>query len=245
MQKTLDLSTYQYSPFAEEEFPMTMQVAMVGMDGIVLASDTKWQSTLTRGNLRSRHTSGSSKIAISDELSVAIACAQNMETAYAIADAVIAELSGSDWDFPINPMEQIGQRFLDASGERNSFQCLVVTARPSLRLFQLESACVNGVPNKAMCHEIKNKAINGDNANAAVFWAERYYKMKSVQALMRLAAQLIVDSAKLNSGFIGGLEIVICDGGGIRRLPDDLTTALELEAEKRGKAIEELFFGRP
>ena len=87
--------------------------------------------------------------------------------------------------------------------------------------------------------------MNGDNANAAVFWAERYYRTEPVEVLKQLAAQLIADAAKLNTGFIGGLEIIVCDGNGIERLPDDLTADLELEAEKRGRTIGELFFKPP
>jgi hypothetical protein len=222
---------------------MTMQVAMVGIDGIVLASDTKWQFTQDRGNLRSRHTSGSSKIIISDEQGIAIACARSMETAEAVATAIIAELSDSDWVHPANLMETIGQGIIDSSSEERSyFQCLVVTSRPSVRLFQLETATINGVPRRAICHEIRDKAINGDNANASVFWAERYYKAKSVQSLIPLAAQLIVDAAKLNAGFIGGLEIIVCDeSGGPRRLTKEDIVRLEASAEERGEHIGSLF----
>ena len=67
--------------------------------------------------------------------------------------------------------------------------------------------------------------------------AERYYEKKPVKILLPLAAQLIVDSAKLNSGFIGGLEIVVCDGDGIKYLPEEAIADLEAKCEERGKAI--------
>jgi hypothetical protein len=223
---------------------MTMQVAMVGTDGIILASDTKWANTQRRGNLESRDTSLATKIQIDERHGVAIGCSMNMETATAIGDAIVAELSDQDWRDPIHPTQVIGQRVLDSLRERNLFQCLIVSTRPTLRLFKLESATINGEPNRAICRQIKDKAIGGDNANAAVFWTERYYKPKPVQALLSLAAQLIVDSVKFNSGFIGGLEIVICNASGIERLPDDVIAALESEAGKRSRAIGELLFGK-
>jgi hypothetical protein len=50
---TTDLLIYRpvvgCPPHIEEEFPMTMQVGMVGTDGILIASDTKWMSTLHGG----------------------------------------------------------------------------------------------------------------------------------------------------------------------------------------------------
>lgn len=218
---------------------MTMQAAMVGNNGIVLASDTKWQFTARRGNLQTRHTSGSSKIMVSDELGIAIACAKSMETAQLIADTILARLTSADWKSPGPAMEAIAQKVIDATtGDRRFFQCLIVTTSPTLRLFQLETVTLNGIPNRAMCHQIIDKAISGDNANAAAFWAERFYgKDRPVGSLIPLAAQVIVDAAKLNSGFVGGLEVVICDERGPRRLSDDENSAYDVQAERRSEQI--------
>jgi len=220
-----------------------MQAAMVGTNGIVLASDTKWQFTAQRGNLQTRHTSGSSKILVSEERGIAIACAKSMETADLIADTILGKLSATDWTYPGCAMEAIAQGVIDTiADERRFFQCLVATARPSVRLFQIETVTLNGVPNRAMCHQIIDKAISGDNANAAAFWAERYYrKSQPAESLIPLAAQVIVDASKLNSGFVGGLEIVVCDERGPRRLSDDENSAYEAQAERRSAQIAEMF----
>lgn len=222
---------------------MTMQAAMVGANGIVLASDTKWQFTARRGNLQTRHTSGSSKILVSDEQGVAIACAKSMETAGLIADTILGKLSAADWIHPGHAMEVIAQNVIDTiTDERRFFQCLIATSRPSVRLFQIETVTLNGVPNRAMCHQIIDKAISGDNANAAAFWAERYYcKGKPVESLIPLAAQVVVDAASLNSGFVGGLEIVVCDERGPRRFSDDENSAYEAESERRSEEIARTF----
>src|ERR1035437_5124768 len=119
------IPAYWSSSLVGEDLPMTMQVAMVGTDGIVLASDTKWAIAQRRGNLESRHTSLSTKITVNDQCTVAISCAKHMETASAIADAIIKELSDKDWECPIGPMQTIGQRVLDTLQGRNLFHCLV------------------------------------------------------------------------------------------------------------------------
>jgi hypothetical protein len=223
---------------------MTMQVAMVGTDGIVLASDTRWAHTQRgSGNSAVRHTSSASKIKVSNRGHIAVACARNMETSGAIAVAIIAELTDQEWEYPILPMERISQRILDSAGDRKDFQCLIVCLRPTLRLFQLECAMVNGEPDRSICHQINDKAISGDNANSAVFWLERYYQRKPVQVLGPLAAQVVVTAGKLNAAAIGGLEIIVCDGNGIHRVSDESTSGLESAAEEWDRTIAELFAG--
>jgi len=88
-----------HSPISEEEFPMTMQVGMVGTDGVILASDTKWTDTREL-----RHTFGSSKIKLTADRRVAITCARNMETSCRMAEWILAELSDEQRKNPIAPI---------------------------------------------------------------------------------------------------------------------------------------------
>src|SRR5262249_5822525 len=99
-----------YWPTCEEELPMTMQVGMVGTDGIVLASDTKWVEH-TLGAARNIY--DKTKIKISDERGIAISYARNMETAGPVADSIIAELTDSEMLTPIFPTQNLAQQILD------------------------------------------------------------------------------------------------------------------------------------
>src|SRR5713101_603773 len=60
-----------FPPLLEEEFPMTMQVGMVGTDGVLIASDTRWMNTPRLRNNQfwagGRYTFNSPKIRISHE----------------------------------------------------------------------------------------------------------------------------------------------------------------------------------
>lgn len=228
--------------FAEEEFPMTMQIAMVGSDGIVLASDTCWSNTHRGMTSAIRDTSSATKIIQNDV--VAIACARDMETSVPIARAIINGMGEKQWEENTKHyIESIAEGVLATAGDRTNIECLIVATRPDLRLFHLASGVtVDKVPTSAYCRDILDKAVAGDTANSAVFWSERYYRRAPIAFLVSLAAQVIIDAGKRH-GFISGLEIFLCDGSGIRRLPDDEITDHELQAGKRGRVIGELLFG--
>ncbi len=231
------------SMFTGEEVPMTMQVAMVGTDGIVLASDTCWANTLRAMTSNSRDTSSSSKII--DNGVVAIACARNMETSLVIARVILAEMDDDKWENnTCGHIELMAGRIMVTAGDRADIQCLIITTQPTLQLLHLASGVtLNGVPASVYCRRISDKAVAGDTANSAVYWSERYYRRTSVASLIPLAAQVIIEAGNLHHGYISGLEIALCDGSGIRRVPNDSIAALELEAKKRSRAIGELFFG--
>lgn len=211
---------------------MTIQIAMVGTDGLVLAGDTKWSWT----NEPIHWTQGSSKIKIDPDRKTAVSCARNMETAEPIAEAILG-LSGDVWKQPRAHIGLAAQPVVDKAPYRKDAQCLIVRAGILDRFYRLQVATINGVPNQVVCHEIADKAVVGINNNAAIYWMERYYEKRPVGQLIPLAAQLVVCSAKLNSAMIGGLEIVVCLDSGIRRLSDESIGELESDASRFDKAI--------
>jgi hypothetical protein len=221
---------------------MTMQVAMVGADGIVLASDTKYAYT-PDGDDGPRHTYASSKIKINRDASIAVAFARNMDTSSDIADAVIAGLTDKDWmDGPTFPIQRVAQKVVDST-DRKDAQCLIVSARPSLALFKLDVGTLNGERNRAHCWQIGDKAIAGDNHNPAIFWSERYWGSAPIKHLIPIVAHLIISAKRFNSGGIEGLEIVACDGGGVRRLSDESILELESKSKEWDEHIGALFAG--
>src|SRR5436309_1564256 len=125
----------------EEEFPMTMQIGMVGTDGIILASDTKWMDS--RENVR--HTFSNSKIKLEDfgnGRGIAVSFARNMETSGRMANQIMAKFKDEDWRDPITPIETIAANVLKTAGDSNDAHCLIVlsSAVYGLRLFFLEVA---------------------------------------------------------------------------------------------------------
>ncbi len=128
----------------EEEMPMTMQVGMVGSDGILLAGDTRWTYTpkLRPNELWSgkRYTQGIEKIVINRNRGMAVTCARNMEVARSLANLVIAEIRDEDCAAPIAALEAIGNKVLASCEEkRNDAQCLIAFMKPTPRYLSCNS----------------------------------------------------------------------------------------------------------
>jgi len=217
---------------------MTMQVAMVGTDGILLASDLMW----AENNLPIRASQLSPKIKLSARCDVAVSFARSMETAGLVADAILA-LEDSDWDDPITTLMAAARGVVEQPTiGRKEIQCLIVSAKPTVAAYFLRVSNMGGCWTP-YCQNVIGYACAGDDTNPAVFWVKRYYEHRPVEALLPLAAQLVVSASEVNSAGIGGLEIVTCVAGSIKRLPSDSIDALESEAQKRSRAIGELVLG--
>jgi hypothetical protein len=204
---------------------MTMQVGMVGTDGIVLASDTRYISQ----GAGVRQSFNASKITANYDRGIAISQAHCMETARRIGDAILSDLKDSEFGSPTGPIERIASTVIDPAGSRKQVECLIALVKPTPRLFYLQSGMVDfGV----RCDQICGAVNVGDKENAAIFWRQRYYQKSPIRGLIALAAHLVCVSRHLNSGSIGGLEIVLCDAAGLRRLSDKDIIRLEKKADE-------------
>ena len=92
---------------SDEEFPMTMQVGMVGTDGVLIASDTRVMNNITTGPseqpyLPRQTVDKSRKIIVNHKRGIAISLAKSMETAGRVAAAVIAGLKDKEFAYPLN-----------------------------------------------------------------------------------------------------------------------------------------------
>jgi hypothetical protein len=223
---------------------MTMQVGMVGTDGIVLASDTLWTQSPMSGSEGARHSYSSHKIRIFKERGVAISSARDMETANFVADRIAADPRLDE--YPADRkflIEEIGNECLEKVGDRNEAQCLILFHNPKPSLFAFEYAIVNR-KHGPWCGKIIDGAVHtGDTVNAATFWSERYCHLAPVRALVPLAAHLIVSAGKLNPAVIRGLEIVLCQADGFHRLSDESISNLVSKSNEWDDKIGELILG--
>ena len=236
-----------FTAIEREEIPMTMQVGMVGSDGILLASDTYGMNppTLGRDHLWAgvRYSTNNTKIKVSHESGIAIACAWDMITSGLIADSIISGWTDDDLADPEGALERLCENVADK--EKRRAQCLVVLTRPTPQMFFLQSVNFENEWSP-WCQKMLTKAITGDNVNAAIFWAERYYEKflplhLSMERLIPLAAQMIVSARELNTAGIGGLEIVLCGSSRISLLSDDSIDMLKQRALEWDETIGDLF----
>jgi hypothetical protein len=228
---------------------MTMQIAMKAKDGIILASDTRsMENPELRENefwAAGRYGPNVRKIKISHEKGIAISMAWDLVTAGYIARRIISDLTveTSAPDGIEDIISQIGAS-VPVSGRKRA-QCLIVLTRPILQILFLQVMVQCGEW-KVDCRKFTDFAIAGDNTNAAIFWAERYYLQnrwttKPMKRLIPLAAHLICSAHYLNTSGIGGLEMVLSSPTGIQRLSDKSIEALEDKAEGWDKGIGDLF----
>lgn len=225
---------------------MTMQVGMVGTDGVLIASDTYWiNDTDTLPPLAEkqsfiRYPDDSPKIMCDYERGIAVSRAKNMSAATRVAEAIIRDLSETEMAKPRKTIERIGETAV-ASLELKYVHCLIALQHPRPELYSFECGRIKDDP-EPICRKITTAIPAGDNVNAAVFWRARYYEeYKPIKTLIPLAAHMIMSANKLNSGSIRGLEIVLCDSDGLHRLDEESIRKLKAQANEWDEHIGSLF----
>lgn len=221
-----------------EEIPMTMQIGLLGTDGLVLASDTKWTLRQQLDGATVLAALGGSKIAINEAKTIAIACAGDMAKAYRLARAVFDALElekESDIDVRLRRIWRIGSEITSDIKP----QCLIAFSIPEPTLFLFQ--WLDG--DSPACIPIPTYAFAGDSINAAIYFPMRYYEREETQRLRRLAAHLIVAGGEINSGYIGGFETVCCENGVFERYTGIQNRALENEAKQQTNQIGRFILG--
>ncbi len=231
---------------------MTMQVGMVGTDGVLIASDTLLMDKPERASANEeqslvRDTSNESKIIINYKKGIAISCARTMRSARRVARNIISGLTDDQLANPREPIEKIGAevlKLLGLDGEKRDVQCLIIIQGATTGLYFFEFGEVDGELGPELgpiCKKVIKHKVAGDQLNPAVFWKNRYYERKPIRELIPLAAHLVVSASKLNGGSIDGLEIVLCDDDGIHYMSEESTRKLEAQANEWDEQIGSLF----
>jgi hypothetical protein len=221
-----------FSSAREDELPMTMQVAMIGSDGIVLASDLKWVTNISTYPPRRTH-HFESKIRIHG--GIAISCAGEMLDSLRLADEII-----SHWH----------------EGEGNALRCVRACENPPLqyigrecilavassrRLIHLQEILMEDGDSGKRWQFLVNRAQRvqtaGDEGNDARFWLRYYDTSLSVEELKGLAAHLVVEAQNFNNAMIGGLEVVVSNDAAFRQLSEEECQRLEADARKNATEV--------
>jgi len=214
---------------------MTMQVGMLGTNGVILAGDTR----INRQPLRGFHASWMSydgpKIRISDSGRVAISCAHDMQTANDVADAIFANMTHGDHASCEREIKEFGT----AAAQGRDVECIVVFADPLPCLYFFQHVKI-GETVQNQCQRITGCIPAGDTQNPAVFWGMSYYKPLPINQLKHLAACMVVAAGGLNSSIIGGFEIVFCTKDGCNRLSDESARELWFTAKEKIGRVGEL-----
>jgi hypothetical protein len=224
----------------EDELPMTMQIAMIAADGIVLASDTKvytpWFDRRKYGEISDAY--AGDKILISDTGTMAVSCAIDMIRAAEVAKKIMSERQHDE-----DGLRNISQIVSTFSGGP-AFECIVASLCPIPRIVRISYMPTSEKELSMFVVPASDRLCAGDHGNPSKFWHLRYYdRSLSVDSLSILAAQLIVDAAYFNSGTVGGLAMVKARRGGrFEFVAQDECSALETAAKRRSADIKNLVF---
>jgi hypothetical protein len=190
---------------------MTLHVALVGTDGIVLAGD---RQILTRGEDDFAITSLGSKIKTNSKAGVAVAW----------AGGDIARLTADDLarQFETLKDEDSIRQFLSRSFQKHRAEVERKRQREELLVIStrdLSRFVIATYPTDYVSWEWRStKDFIGARASCGYFFSERYYRKLPVRRLIPLAAMVILQAGQLNEPSISGLQIVTCTSVGIREL---------------------------
>ena len=207
---------------------MTLQVALKGNDGFVIASDTKSSSSFG--------TSITEKMFLKNSIVWAF-------SGYTALVRLGRKLELVETAVSLGSMEEAADKaLLDfPSVQKPSLNGRLIFACPAWKTFRQVTVSA-GV---AFAIEV-NPAFGGDFSNLACYLSERFYSPgKSVDELAFLAAHVVVEGALINPSEIGGLDVVVSKDGSLpRRLTkcelQSLTTRSESIYHKLENAI---FYG--
>ena len=204
-----------------EEYPVTFQVGMVGIDGVLLASD-KLVTEAPINEQSVRQTYLSDKITVLDEENLAY-CWAGDDLCDSLCNRVRSELKKSpERDFKDQLIEcgqlelQTKRRAPDGRELKGGVIFFVRRFPSGVELWKLST---NTSP---LANLIRDKTYAGDPTNAARFFVEYYFpseRLRPIRQLIHLAAHSVLMAAKLNTG-VRGLEMALCAHTKFEKLTD-------------------------
>jgi len=216
---------------------VTFQIGIRAGDGVILASDTR---VVQQGKIRT--SSDASKYFTGANIAC---CSSGTEYAEDVADYCVRNFN------PLiaidEQIERACRTMFDAmrsrGGDPGLFYGGVLTAHCDGKDTRLWTTSLRQLPDgkTKSTTEVSTYEYIGDNANSAVFIAEKYIRPAILRRLpMRdlalVAAHTVLMAGEINPSTVGGLEIFLCDSSGFNRLPENEITELsrqsaELDAE--------------
>ncbi len=211
---------------------MTLQVALVGTDGIVLASDRRF-TIHTAGKTTTAHRGR--KIRVAKDRGLAISYARS-HLGVVTGHAILREITDVELDSPESPLENLAnnvfrQHSSPFAAPPAAGEVLVVLLRDLATVHHLDIYAAS------VCQDSDDVAFAGDNLNSALFFAQQYYSKLPVNDLAFLAAHTILMGAKINPSGIGGLDILLCRSNGFTFASEERVAEYVKRSEQLDKKI--------
>ena len=222
----------RYTP-STREVPMTLQIAAVATDGVVLASDQK-KNLLVAHSDEPVTSSLVSKIFYSEDRQI-IAAWSGADPSMRLARFAITIPDSELKSFIA--IEGHANRIFDEESkklemEHMNGEVLIVDGRDLSKVW-----CVH-VQRQSYCDAVISKAIAGHTSNPATYFTERFYEKLPMKRLVPLLAHTILESAKMNPSGIEGLEIFNCRKDLISRVHESEIELFKLQHQELSAVIE-------
>lgn len=214
-----------YKCYDPENPPMTLQIALVGTDGVLLVSDEQSNRTIgyitTSGNL-------TSKILTDCKRGLAACWSGYEDISHELATQIL-KLGDSEVSSNLSLGELAQEVYGKVKGSFGSsgrpYGDVLLVNRNSLGHVYMVSASERG------CHASQYTAWvpSGQDSNSALFYCEKFYKRGPIDELIFLAAHTILTAGRIDPHRVRGLEILRCRQSGFDFVPEK---ELELLANK-------------
>jgi 20S proteasome alpha/beta subunit len=218
---------------------MTLQVALVATDGVVLASDKK--VNILKDNLNS--TALRTKIYIGQERKILACWSGEQFPSSGLAERIALTLGDPDLQFPYPVLRTTAQEILSQRGvygeEYGSAEVLVVTIQDEPKAYEITVT-------RERCDCVSQpKIVKGHIASPALFFTERFYETLPMSALLPLAVHVIATAGQISPRSIEGLEVIRCTRNGFERISNDEIADLVKWSKKLDKRIKRLVLSGP
>jgi hypothetical protein len=216
---------------------MTLQVVLLGSDGVVIASDTCVERIKPGRN--SRITDSDSKIVIVPGLAYTFA---GDECAKEVGAAVAKTIAETSEPLPYNFIDEASNRALEeykitVGSEFSDTYRKIIWVQAESERFAIWSAFYDCrdrtfvllTPDVKV--DGKCRVFAGDEFNLARYIVEHYYDkdkyaLRNVSSLKKLVAHMILTGNIFNSACVSGLEIVVGNSKGFTWVPREEIQAL-------------------
>jgi len=182
----------------EEELPMTFQVAMIGPDGWVLASDGRGTR---QGQRTKRTTFETQKIRYDNQVASA---PSGDEIAQIARDRIIEELSPDPTKLASSAFHRELERFAERIWEAESAVGIgkISPGRDRGIIFMAVGSSTIlylGIGKQSNISPSITTCVAGDPHNAGIYFIERYYEKQPVNQLAVLATHTVTQAARINT----------------------------------------------
>jgi hypothetical protein len=213
---------------SRREIEMTLQVALVGTDGIVLATDLK----LSRVYGNQYETSLTDKFRVNHERGLAVMWSGDFFPSRDLAMKAL-EMTDEQLEFPDHLLEETARQVFTEA--RRTIGLPMVDGEVIL-VSTKDLATIHHITVKGESFSdvrIFDKAISGHHANSACSYVQLFYEKRPVPELIPLVAHTILSAGRINPAGIGGLKILCCEATGIT----EISKARLEELEKWSEAL--------